>query len=79
MSAAVPPWGGGFESRFFSKIGNLRNFLLYTSKIVFFGHTLKIITFKRDSSITEMDKPTLKVPMKVIERRLKPFSFRGQF
>jgi hypothetical protein len=33
------PMGWGVRIPFFSKIGNLRNFSLYTAKIVFFGHT----------------------------------------
>jgi hypothetical protein len=31
--------GWGVQIPIFSKIGNLRNFSLYTAKIVFFGHT----------------------------------------
>jgi hypothetical protein len=39
MSAAVSPWGGGFESRFLAKSEICGFFLLYIAKIVFFGHT----------------------------------------
>jgi hypothetical protein len=40
----------GVRIPLFGKIGNLLNFLLYTAKIVFFGHTVSVLIFKFVSS-----------------------------
>jgi hypothetical protein len=62
--------GWGVRIPFFSKIGNLRNFSLYTAKIVFFGQVCYLIELniiKKCKSFAEKYEDRKKQKLEFIE------------